>query len=138
MTAVLQSRGQERGCGRRPSRSMSAGPGDLDSFRRFRCGEAAATGLSGTYVFRVVAAQATERGLQSAGVLVREGGFGICGRVCAVLTFLRDKSRAPAAILVGALNTYVGEADGGFAFPLARKRSLGRRDACPTNLRECR
>jgi len=29
-----------------------------------------------------------------------------CGRVCAVLTFLRDKSRAPAAILVEALNTY--------------------------------
>jgi len=55
-----------------------------------------------------------------------------CGRVCAVLTFLRDKSRAPAAILVGALNTYVGEADGGFAFSLASKRSLGRRDACPT------
>src|SRR2546425_11997839 len=31
-----------------------------------------------------------------------------CGRVCAVLTFLRDKSRAPAAIVVGALNTYPG------------------------------
>src|SRR5439155_9949757 len=29
-----------------------------------------------------------------------------CGRVCTVLTFLRDKSRAPAAILVGELNTY--------------------------------
>jgi len=29
-----------------------------------------------------------------------------CGRLCAVLTFLRDKSRAPAAILAGALNTY--------------------------------
>src|SRR5439155_25377556 len=33
-----------------------------------------------------------------------------CGRVCAVLTFLRDKSRAHAAILVGALNTYWGVA----------------------------
>ena len=29
-----------------------------------------------------------------------------CGRICAVLTFLRNKSRAPAAILVGALDTY--------------------------------
>jgi len=29
-----------------------------------------------------------------------------CGRVCTVLAFLRDKSRALAAILVGALNTY--------------------------------
>ena len=31
----------------------------------------------GEYVFSVVAAQAKERGLQSAGVLVSEGGFGI-------------------------------------------------------------
>jgi hypothetical protein len=59
-------------------------------------------------VFSVVAARATERGLQSAGVLVIEGEEALesCGRVCAVLTFLRDKSRAPAAIQVGALNTY--------------------------------
>jgi len=31
-----------------------------------------------------------------------------CSRVRAVLTFLRDQSRAPAAILVGALNTDLG------------------------------
>jgi hypothetical protein len=54
----------------------------------------------------VVAAPATERGLQSAGLLGSEAGFGILRGVCAVITFLRDKSRAPAAILVGALNTY--------------------------------
>ena len=30
----------------------------------------------------------------------------MCGRVYAVLTFLWDESRASAAILVGALNTY--------------------------------
>jgi hypothetical protein len=91
------------------------------------------------YVFSVVAARATERGLQSAGVLVSEGpvlrsstaeterslrsrlaafcrgpgshtaeggDFGSLRRVCAVLRFLRDKSRAPATIFVGALNTY--------------------------------
>ena len=58
------------------------------------------------YVFSVVAAPATERGLQSAGVLESGGRFGFCGRVCAVLTFLRDKSRAPAAILLMALNRY--------------------------------
>ena len=29
-----------------------------------------------------------------------------CGRVCAMLAFLRDESRALAAILVGALNPY--------------------------------
>ena len=35
------------------------------------------------YVFSVVAAPATERGLQSAGVLVSEGGFGILrARLC--------------------------------------------------------
>src|SRR6266516_593618 len=49
----IQSGGQERGCGRRPSRSMSAGPVDLDSFLRFRYGEAAATGLSGTVALRL-------------------------------------------------------------------------------------
>jgi len=40
---------------------------------------ARATGLfrPATSVFSVVAARATERGLQSAGVLVSEGGFGI-------------------------------------------------------------
>jgi hypothetical protein len=30
----------------------------------------------------------------------------LCERICAVLTFLRDKSRATAAILAAALNTY--------------------------------
>jgi len=49
----------------------------------------------GSYVFSVLAAQATERGLLSAGMLVSEGGFGILRARCAVLTFLRDKSRAP-------------------------------------------
>jgi hypothetical protein len=64
----------------------------------------------GGYVFSVVAAPAKERGLQSTSVrraLVSTASFEICGRVCAVLKFLRDKSRAPAAILVGAINTYI-------------------------------
>ena len=51
----------------------------------------------------VGSARATERGLQSAGVLVSDGGFGILRAFCAVLTFLRDKSRASAAIIVGEL-----------------------------------
>jgi len=55
----------------------------------------------------VVAGRATERGLQSAGVLVSEGRVGILRARLCVLTFLRDESRAPAAILVGALNTYL-------------------------------
>ena len=65
----------------------------------------------------VVAGRATERGLQSAGVLVSEGRVGILrARLCA-LTFLRDESRAPAAILVGALNTYRGEGNPGVVHP---------------------
>ena len=42
-----------------------------------------------------------------------------CGRVCALLTFLRDKSRAPAAIVVGTLNTYNVSTLGG-QFRIAR------------------
>ena len=42
-------------------------------------------------------------GLQSAGVRVSTEALRFCGRVGAVLTVLRDKSRAPAAIRVGAL-----------------------------------
>ena len=58
------------------------------------------------YVFSVVAARATERGLQSAGVLVSEGGFGILrARLCGAHV-PADKSRAPAAIVVGTPNTY--------------------------------
>jgi hypothetical protein len=102
-----------------------------------RRAEGLSLNLNVEYVYRLVAARATERGLQSAGVLVSEGPVAIlprlsaaslagllrsvealarilrrvealefCGRVCAVLTSLRDKSRAPAAILVGTLNTY--------------------------------
>ena len=67
------------------------------------------------YVFSVVAARATERGLQSAGVLVSEGRGGILR--ARLLTFLRDESRAPAAILVGALNTYRGEGNPGVVHP---------------------
>jgi len=46
-----------------------------------------------------------------------------CAPVCAVLTFLRDKSRAPAAILFGALNTY-----GGILPPVERSGQ-----GCPEN-----
>src|SRR5437667_292935 len=46
--ALVQSSGLARGCGRRPSRSLSRGPVDLNSFRRVGCDETAATGLSGT------------------------------------------------------------------------------------------
>ena len=65
----------------------------------------------------VVAGCATERGLQSAGVLVSEGRVGILRARLCVLTFLRDESRAPAAILVGALNTYRGEGNPGVVHP---------------------
>ena len=41
-------------------------------------------------------------------ILRRVEALEFCGRVCAVLTFLRDKSRAPAAILVRAPNRYPG------------------------------
>ena len=42
-------------------------------------------------------------------ILRRVEALVFCGGVCAVLTFLRDKSRAPAAILVRALNTFMSD-----------------------------
>ena len=64
-------------------------------------------GARNLYVFSVVAAQAKERTSVRRGVAESKVGLEFSGRVCAVLTFLRDKSRAPAAILVGVLNTYL-------------------------------
>jgi len=49
-----------------------------------------------------------------------------CGRFCALLTFLRDKSRAPAAILVGVRNMYSHPMGKGRAFA-APKRLRPRR-----------
>ena len=51
--AAFLSGGQERGCGQRPSRSMSASALAWDSIRPFIRGEAAATGLSGTVAVRL-------------------------------------------------------------------------------------
>src|SRR5207247_8133189 len=53
-----------------------------------------------SYLFSVVAARGTERGLQSAGVLVSEGGFGILrARLCA--------AHVPAGYIAASLGTSV-------------------------------
>jgi len=50
-----------------------------------------------------------------------------CGRFCALLTFLRDKSRAPAAILVRALNMSSHPISEGRAFAAPKRLRPQRR-----------
>src|SRR5881394_665545 len=57
------------------------------------------------HLFRVFAARAMERGLQSAGRLDSEGGLEILQRESVLSAFLRDKSCAPGRPLVRAQNT---------------------------------